>query len=379
MEEKTLQKQNEGDFWVLILSLAISLFGLVMVFSASYYVSIRDYGNQYVILKRTILCFIIGWLFFLLCSVIDYHTLLHLAIPALVVGFVLLGLIFTGLGIRYNNAVRSIKLIGSFHIMPGEVIKSCMILFVSAILGRDDIRIKKFKWFIGIFGIALAAAVLIYLQPNLSTAITVLFLVVGLMFFAGCPIKYFLILVAILGAAVGALAVFKPELLKDYMLGRMMNFWDPFSDSDMTGYQVIQSLYALGSGGLFGVGLGNSIQKAFYLPECDSDFIIPIIGEELGFAGILLLMLAYAALVYSIFSIALRSKDRYAMIFASGVGIHIAFQVLMNLAVVTASAPPTGIALPLVSSAGNSLILFLGELGIVYNISKSSKTVELNG
>jgi cell division protein FtsW len=132
----------------------------------------------------------------------------------------------------------------------------------------------------------------------------------------------------------------------------------------------------MGSGGVFGVGLGNSIQKAFYLPEAQSDFILAIVGEELGFVGILCLLIAYLALVYCLFSTALKAKDRFGMLLAGGVALHLGLQVILNVAVVTATAPPTGVALPLISAGGNSLILYMAELGIVYNISKQSRIIE---
>ena len=157
---------------------------------------------------------------------------------------------------------------------------------------------------------------------------------------------------------------------------RITSFTRPFDDALGSGYQVCQGLLAMGSGGVLGVGLGNSIQKAFYLPEAQSDFILAIIGEELGFVGILILLIAYLALVYFLFSVSIRAKDRFGMLLAGGVALHLGLQVVLNVAVVTATAPPTGVVLPLVSAGGNALILYMVELGIVYNISKQARFTE---
>ena len=353
------------SYWILILTLGISLFGIVMEFSAGYYVSLSKFGDPYYYLKNAALWFLIGWAAFIICSFINYNIYKHIAIPALIFGFVLLALLFTPLGKTINNATRWIEIMnGRITIMPGEIIKTCMILFFAWFYARNKEFASKLPWILFSLMIAGAAFFLIYKQPNLSTAIITVALVIGMMFLAGLPLVY------VFGAmgAVAAGIVFLLQYKGGYMMNRVTSFTRPFEDALGAGYQVVQGLLALGSGGVLGVGLGNSIQKAFYLPEAQSDFILAIIGEELGFVGILCLMAAYLALVYFIFSVALRAKDRFGMLLAGGVGIHLGLQVILNIAVVTASAPATGVVLPLVSAGGNALVLYMVELGIVYNV-----------
>jgi len=189
------------------------------------------------------------------------------------------------------------------------------------------------------------------------------------MFMAGMKWRY-LFGLGTIGAAAMAILIFSDE--DGYRLKRVTSFLDPFADPLDTGFQVVQSLLALGSGGFFGVGLGKSIQKNLYLPEPQNDFILAIIGEELGYFGILLLMLAYIVLIWRGFHIAINAKDMFGSLLASGITIMIALQVLMNVAVVTSSMPPTGVTLPFVSYGGNALWLFMGSVGILLNISRHS-------
>lgn len=364
---------HEGDYWILFLTLGISLFGIVMEFSAGYYESLSKYGDPYHYLKSAVIWFFLGWFVFIICTFINYNVYKYIAIPALVLGFVLLGLLFTPLGTTINNATRWIEVLnGRITIMPGEIIKTSMILFFSWFYARSREYAVRLKWVCFALVIAVAAFFMIYKQPNLSTALIVVALVFGMMFLAGLPIIYIGGMGILIAAGVAFLLLYKGG----YMMSRITSFTRPFDDPLGAGYQVVQGLLAMGSGGVFGVGLGNSIQKAFYLPEAQSDFILAIIGEELGFVGILCLLIAYLALVYCLFSTALKAKDRFGMLLAGGVALHLGLQVILNVAVVTATAPPTGVALPLISAGGNSLILYMAELGIVYNISKQSRIIE---
>ena len=365
---------HEGDIWILFLTLAISLFGIIMEFSAGYYVSLSKFGDPYHYLKTAVIWFIGGWAVFIICAVVIRYDLYRIfAIPALIAGFVLLGLIYTPLGVTINNATRWIGIGKSgFTLMPGEIIKTCAILFFAWFYAKGKEYAVKFRWVCFTVVIAVAAFWLIYKQPNLSTAIIVVMLIFGMMFLAGLPLIYMVALGVIAAVGITFLLLYKGG----YMMERITSFTHPFDDALGAGYQVCQGLLAMGSGGMFGVGLGNSIQKAFYLPEAQSDFILAIIGEELGFAGILVLMIAYLALVYTLFSVAIRAKDRFGMLLAGGVALHLGLQVILNVAVVTATAPPTGVVLPLVSAGGNALILYMAELGIVYNISRQSRIIE---
>ncbi len=369
MRERALRQLKEGDFILVLLVLGLSVFGIVMVFSASYYNALSKFGNPYKYLIEDSMWVLVGWVGFVFFSFFDYHYLRHFAWPLLGAGVALLFLIFTPLGLTINNATRWLDF-KYFTVMPGEVVKFSLIIFVASFLSEDPTRSRKF--FKGILptltvaGICFAA---IYKQPNLSTAGLVLLLVVGMLYVAGLP-KIWVTATAIAGAALASLAVLAPG--GEYRLQRVISFIDPFQDPLGSGYQVVQSLLALGSGGVFGVGLGQSIQKTLYLPEPQNDFILAIIGEELGFVGILGLMAAYLGLIWRCCHIAVRAKDYFGMMLAAGTTIILSLQVLMNIAVVTASFPPTGVILPFVSQGGNAMVIFLSLMGIMTNISRQA-------
>lgn len=352
-----------------ILMMGLVVFGIIMVFSASYYVAISDYGNPYYYLIRDSIWAVLGLIAFSFCVVFDYHHYRKFAPLLMILSLIFLALTLTSLGHSVNGAARWLK-VGPITFMPGEVAKICAILFTAKYLSDKPNRIRSFKD--GVLPMVLLAGAyfgLIMKQPNMSTAITVGSIVVGIMFVAGLNIAY-LIGIGITGC-VGVLAlIFSPG--GAYRLKRMTSFMDPFADPLGTGWQVTQSLMALGSGGLFGVGLGKSIQKTLYLPEPQNDFIFAIIGEELGYIGCLILIAVYVVLIWRCAHIALNAPDMFGMLVASGITIMFAVQVMMNIAVVTSSMPPTGIILPFVSFGGNALLLCMASMGIMLNISRHS-------
>lgn len=368
-KKKLSSKFHEGDYWMIVITVLLSLFGLVMVFSASYYTALSKYNDPLYYLKDDLVWVAAGWIAFLVFSYLDYHILKLFAIPAVVVGFLLLLLIFTPMGITINNATRWLNF-KFFTVMPGEVIKTCFVLFYAWFYSHK-MNLTKSKFLAAFPGLGLAGAafILIFKQPNLSTAGIVVLLCAAMMFVAGLSWIWVIIAGGGGAAAVGALVLFKGG----YMLERIDKFWDPFSDALGSGYQVVQSLLAFGSGGVTGIGLGKSVQKALYLPEPMNDFILPIIGEELGFIGVSALIIAFVVLIWRLFTISMHAKDKFGMYLSSGVAIHIALQVIINIAVVTASFPPTGVVLPLISLGGTATILMMAELGIAYNISKQTK------
>ncbi|HAF60199.1 MAG TPA: putative lipid II flippase FtsW [Bacillota bacterium] len=372
MAKRTKTKKiqmKSGDFLLTILVLALVVFGIIMVFSASYYSSISETGDPYTYLKDNIMWALLGAGLMLVTALLDYHIYEKLAPVFLVTSIVLLCLLFTPLGITRNNATRWLG-VGGFTLMPGEVAKICAILFVAWFLSRDSKRIRSFTK--GVLPLLLLCGVyfiLIIKQPNLSTAITICAIIIGMMFVAGLNIMYLISIGLLGGGGVLGLVLMDED---GYWMKRITSFLDPFQDPLGSGWQVIQSLLALGSGGLFGVGLGNSIQKTLYLPEPQNDFIFAIIGEELGFFGCLLLMCCYIILIWRGCHIALNAPDLFGTLIASGITIMLAVQVILNIAVVTSSMPPTGITLPFVSYGGNALLLFMGSFGILLNISRHS-------
>ncbi len=369
MQQRSLGKLREGDFILTLLVLGLSIFGIVMVFSASYYNALSKFGNPYKYLIENTMWVMAGWMGFVFFAFLDYHYIKKFAVPLLAVGVILLVLIFTPLGLTINHATRWLNF-KYFTVMPGEVIKFCLIIFVASFLSEDPSRATNFrKGILPVLLIAGGCFALIYKQPNLSTAGLVMLLVLGMLYVAGLP-NIWVTVSAAAGAGLAVLGVLAPG--GEYRLQRVIGFTDPFQDSLGSGYQVVQSLLALGSGGVFGVGLGRSIQKTLYLPEPQNDFILAIIGEELGFVGLLCLMAAYLALIWRCCHIAVRSKDYFGMLLASGITIILSLQVMMNIAVVTASFPPTGVILPFVSQGGNAMVIFLSLMGIITNISRQA-------
>ncbi len=351
---------------MMALVMGLTLFGVVMVFSASYYTSLSKFGNAYHYLVNDVAWVALGWVAFAFFANVDYHLLKIIAWPALIVGLILLGLIFTPLGVTLNNATRWLNF--GVTIMPGEIIKFSLIIWVATFLGNDPQKILRLKdGVIPIVIVLASVALLIVKQPNLSTAGIIAILVLGMMFVAGLRL-YWIFLFGGLGVAAVAVLLFSPK--GAYMLERVHTFFDPFADELGSGYQVVQSLLALGSGGVTGVGLGRSIQKALYLPEPMNDFITSIIGEELGFVGLLVLLIVYLLLIWRCCRVAVRARDYYGMLIASGITILLGTQVILNVAVISASFFPTGVALPFITLGGNAMLIFLALLGICFNISK---------
>lgn len=363
------KKLKSGDFVLTALMMGLVVFGVIMVFSASYYTALSKTGNPYQYLIRDSIWAVAGTITFLTATTVDYRLYQKLAYPAAAIALVLLLLIFTPLGQDSHGAVRWLK-VGPITLMPGEITKVCAIAFVARFLSDRPKRIKSLvKGVLPVCIVMMVYVVLILLQPNMSTAITVAGIMCGMMFVAGLD----WIWIGALGGlgAAGCWILLHMEGA-EYRLQRYISFLDPFADPLGAGYQVVQSILAMGSGGLTGVGLGKSIQKTLYLPEPQNDFIFAIIGEELGFIGCLILMMVYLVLVWRCCHICLNAPDMFSMLLASGITIMLAVQVLLNIAVVTSCMPPTGIILPFVSYGGNALIIFMGAMGVMLNISRHS-------
>lgn len=366
------KKMKSGDFLLVILTLALVIFGIIMVFSSSYYWSIDQYGQPYHFLIRDIFWAGTGFVLMLGAMIVDYHVFFNkkIAIGLLVISILLLGLVFTPLGQNINGATRWVG-IGPVTLMPGEISKLCAILFVAWYFASKPARAGSLIR--GVFPMLILCGIyggLIMMQPNMSTAITVIFIIAMMMFVAGMKVFHMLILGGVGVAAMGAL-IFMDE--DGYRLRRVTSFLDPFKDSLGDGYQVVQSLLALGSGGLTGVGLGKSVQKNLYLPEPQNDFILAIIGEELGYIALILLLMVYLVMIWAAVRVAINAPDKFGMLIASGITAMIGIQVILNVAVVTSSMPPTGVTLPFISYGGNALWMFMISMGILINISRQRK------
>ncbi len=362
---KEHRKIGSGDFPLVAITVALVIFGIIMVFSASYYYSIDTTGTPYTFLFKDLVWAGTGFLIMIATMIVDYRRYRKWG-PLLMIFAVGLLAIVPFVGQEINGATRWIA-VGGLTIMPGEIAKICTIIFVAWFLSRKPKAVRNFlTGVLPLLLVGIVLGVLIMLQPNLSTAVTIIGIIFAMMFVAGIKLYQF---IGILGLGVAGAIGF---ILRSggYHLERVKNFLDPFKNMDDGGYQVAQGLLAMGSGGLFGLGLGNSIQKNLYLPEPQNDFILAIIGEELGFVAILILLAAYLFLIWRGIQISLRAPDTFGFLLGSGIVMMIGIQVMLNVAVVTSSIPPTGVTLPLVSYGGNALWLFMGSMGILINISR---------
>ena len=372
-KRRTKLKLKSGDFWLMLFTLMLVLFGLIMVFSASYYSSISQDGNPYSYLVRHGAWVVFGLGLMAFGALFDYRKYKKLAIPVLIGSVILLVLVLTPLGQTTNGATRWLN-VGPVTIMPGEIAKIAAILFVAWFLSEDAGRIKSLtRGILPLLGVIAVYGALIVKQPNLSTAITVCGIIIAMMLVAGLKWRYVATAGGIGVVGILSIVVFMKE---SYWYNRLTSFTDPFQDALGDGYQAVQSLLALGSGGLFGVGLGKSVQKNLYLPEPQTDFILAIIGEELGYIGVLLLIVLFCLFIWRGIHIALNAPDQFGLLLASGIVLMVGIQVILNIAVVTSSMPPTGINLPFISYGGNALLIFMFSAGVLLNISRHGLKVQ---
>lgn len=351
---------------------ALVMFGIIMVFSAGYYNSIMDSGSSpYSYLIKECVFAVIGFAAMFFLMAFDYHILGKLGWILVIVAEALIALTYTPLGRTYNNAARWLPLPGGVGFIPSEAAKLACIIFLSAYLAAKPDRVNRpVSGLLPPLAVIAVIVLSVYLQPSTTSAATILVICIGIIFIAGVKLRYVFITFAA-GAAAFILHIMSEAGEEgSYKLSRITSFLDPFADAGNTGYQVVHGIYALASGGFFGMGIGNGVEKALYLPDPMNDFILATIGEELGMIGIMILIIAYILLIWRCIRIAMRASDLLGSLIASGVAFMLAFQVILNFMVVLSLAPPTGITLPFVSYGGTSLIIFMASMGIVINISR---------
>lgn len=355
------------DLTFLILVILLLTIGLIMLFSASYAYALFYRNTSFAFISSQLVFAILGTFLMLLISTVQYKILEKFAWPVmlLTVGMLIIVLFFED----RNGAHRWIDL-GFTTFQPSEIAKfAVVILFAHLIVAMGD-RMKTFRYGIVPFaGILLVIAGLMVLEPHLSGTILILAIGAILMIVGGSSLKWFGLggLIAVAGLAVVVLTG-----IVDYAGGRIAIWRDPFSDQLGLGFQTIQSLYAIGSGGLMGVGIGNSRQKYLYIPEPQNDFIFSVVCEELGFVGATLIIILFALLVWRGFTIAMRCKDRFGSLVAIGLTTQVGLQAVLNIMVVTNTIPNTGISLPFFSYGGTSLIMLLCQMGVVLSISRDT-------
>lgn len=359
-----LKKVSTGKFDAILftLALALTLFGLLMVYDASSVIAYNLFGDKFYYIKSQLIWAVLGFSALFIFYRIDYHKLYNIALPMLVIALILLVLVFIPhIGSGAKGANRWVNL-GFFNLQPAEFVKLGLSIYLAAWFSHKEKG--RFTAFLLLMG---AILFLVMLEPDLGTASIILSESAIVYFLSGGSIIQFIIALPVVGI-IGFFYI----MLEPYRASRLINFLNLDSSLTHTSYQVKQILIALGSGGLFGLGIGNSIEKYAYLPENVTDSIFPIIAEELGFIGSVVLILALAALVWRGIFIAGKAKDSFGKLLAGGIIAFIGTQIIVNLGAMTALFPLTGVPLPFISYGGSALVIDLASIGILLNISKQA-------
>ncbi len=357
--------RKKFDKILLITVLALVAFGVFMVYSSSSVWAQYKFNDSYKFLKNQALFYVLGILGMVILSKIDYHLYLKKSNLILGVCFILLILVLIpGLGVVRNGS-RSWFGIGSFGIQPSEIAKIGLIIFVSKYLSNNSREMNRIiQGVLPIFLVILVFFILIMLEPDFGTGMVIVLTLVAMIFVSKVKISFFVKL-----GIVGLMGIVGLIIVAPYRMARIVSYLNPWSDPLGSGFQIIQSLYAIGPGGLFGLGIGNSIQKHFYLPEPQTDFIFAIISEELGFLGVLIVSFMFLVIFYRAFKISINCKDLFGKYLVFGLSFGIIFQALLNLCVVVGLIPVTGVTLPFLSYGGSSLLVSMGSIGIILNVS----------
>ena len=355
-----------------ILLLLLSL-GLLMLFSAGYAVALYRRGDAYTYIRPQLLFAALGLVAMYAASLVDYHIWHKLAWPLM--GLSLLLLVIVLFMPEYNGCKRWIVLPGLGTLQPSEIAKFAVVLVFSHIISLNHDRMQGFAAGVLPFGILLGlVAVLMLLEPHLSGTLLILSIGAVLMFVGGTGLRWFALAGGLGLGTIFAAVLALPQLVP-YAADRLSTWRDPFADPLGEGHQTIQSLYAIASGGVAGLGLGNSRQKYLYVPEPQNDFIFSILCEELGFIGAALVILLFLLLLLRGITLAVRARDKFGALLVVGFVVQVVLQAILNIAVVTNTIPNTGISLPFFSSGGTSLLMLLGEMGIVLSVSRQTDTV----
>lgn len=351
------------DFWLFATVILFALFGLLMIFDSSNVSAFRDFGDKYHYVKEQSIWFFLGIVSMLVISLVSYKVYYRLAIPILVGSiFTLIAVFIPGIGIRTLGAHRWIGF-GSFSFQPSELAKLSLIIYLSAWFSfKERERLRAFLLLLGVI------VGLVVLQPDLGTAIILCLLFVILYFISGAPVKQFAGFLPLLIAGLGILAFVSP-----YRLSRMTTFINPTQDPLGSSYHLRQILISFGSGGFWGMGLGESRQKYQYLPEATTDSIFAIIGEELGFVGTTTVVIFYLFFLHRMFLTVRKTPDRFSFLLSSGILSYFGLQIFINLGAMVAILPLTGVPLPFVSYGGSHLLISMSAVGIMLNISRNSK------
>ena len=370
---RRLRSQPCLDLPFLCVLLMLLCLGLLMLFSAGYAVALYRRGDAYTYIRPQLLFAALGLAAMYAASLVDYHIWHKLAWP--VMGLSLLLLVVVLFMPEYNGCKRWIVLPGLGTLQPSEIAKFAVVLVFSHIISLNHDRMQGFAAGVLPFGIILGlVAVLMLLEPHLSGTLLILSIGAVLMFVGGTGLRWFALAGGLGLGTIFAAVLALPQLVP-YAADRLSTWRDPFADPLGEGHQTIQSLYAIASGGVAGLGLGNSRQKYLYVPEPQNDFIFSILCEELGFIGAVLVILLFLLLLLRGITLAVRARDKFGALLVVGFVVQVVLQAILNIAVVTNTIPNTGISLPFFSSGGTSLLMLLGEMGIVLSVSRQTDTV----
>ncbi|MBI2354395.1 MAG: putative lipid II flippase FtsW [Deltaproteobacteria bacterium] len=367
------KKLEEYDLIVMLMAIALTCFGVVMVYSASSVMADKRFHDGFFFLKRQGLFAILGFAVMLVVMRIDYRAWKQLAVPALLLCLVLLGLVLIpGIGGKVGGASRWIRLPG-FNLQPSEMAKLALIMYMAYSLDKKQDKVKSLTaGFIPYMIVLMFLIGFLVLQPDLGGALTLAAVAMTMLFVAGTRLTY---IVSMFLLALPLLAI---KLSRGYHKGRIDAFLDPWSDPSGKGFQIIQSWLALGTGGVFGQGLGEGKQKLFYLPEAHTDFILSVVGEELGFLGVAIIIAMFFLLVQRAMRIAVAAPDTFGRFLALGIAVLFGIEATVNMGVVTGLLPTKGLALPFISYGGSSLLVSLFAVGILLNISSGLKIASIS-
>lgn len=377
-ENNEKDTKNNLDFGMLITIIILLCAGIVMVASASSYYALSNYNNSNYFLVRQLFFGIIGFIFMIIISNIDYKRYKKWGYLFYIICLVLLVLVLTPLGQTRNGAKRWLGF-GALVFQPSEIMKIGLVIGMSTYLSLNYKKLTSFKGYIIPILMLFLVVIVMFMQKHLSGTIVMFVAACSIIFVSGIKVKARYIIAGIIAAAAMlAVFIFMPsgdstESSGSFRLDRIVSFLNPEEDIKGGNWQAAQSLYAIGSGGVFGRGLGQSRQKYLWLPEAQNDFIFSVLGEELGLVGTVTVLALFSFFIYRGYRIAITARDMYGSLLATGITSAFALQILVNIAVVTCTVPVTGMPLPFFSYGGTALFINLCAMGILLNISRTCR------
>ena len=361
------------DLTFFALIIIIQVIGLVMLFSASYAYAYARYGNSYFFISKQAILAIAGVALMLIISKIDYHIFRKFAWPLYIISIIMLIVVLLLPPLLPDNDCKRWLGFGGFSFQPSEVAKFAIVLLFAHLISINYKQMEKFTFGVGFFAILLGIVCgLVVMEPHLSATLLIFAIGVCLMIVGGIKGRY-IGLGVIGGVGLGIIAIVTG--VAGYGGDRIKYWLDPWSSAGDKGYQTIQSLLSIGSGGLFGRGIGQSRQKYLWVPEPHNDFIFSVVAEEVGLVGCLIIVILFVLLVWRGFVIAMRSPDKFGCLLAVGLTFQVGVQAALNIMVVTNTIPNTGISLPFFSYGGTALVMLLAEMGVVLSVSRNTNLV----